>query len=195
MLISTVALAQALPPTAETGFQPNRDYLALLPWESIDTASGNLILTFTDLELPANAGRALRFQRVYNNGLTPGVGATQWTFGIAGVLMRIVESNNTLQWVVMPDGGYASAQFEGSSTNPVWMVTSRFGRYNRAGRLLYMPDGLVVHYGDDDRADEFRDQYGNVTDLNWLESPTRLIVTQHLGAESHVVTLTAGTSG
>jgi hypothetical protein len=50
LLIGLSAVAFAQSPTDDRGFQPNRDYLALQPFESIDTASGNLILTFTDLE-------------------------------------------------------------------------------------------------------------------------------------------------
>src|SRR5688500_166277 len=53
----------------EGGLQANRNYLELLPFESIDTASGNVMLSFTDLELPGNGGRALRFERFFSNGL------------------------------------------------------------------------------------------------------------------------------
>jgi len=88
---TTVASAQTGPVTAENGFQPNRDYLALQPFEAIDTASGNLVLTFTDLELPANGGRALTFNRVFNN--TPMFQEPQWRFGISGVPLQVVQPN------------------------------------------------------------------------------------------------------
>ena len=68
----------------EKGVPPNRDYLALLPFEVIDTASNNLILHFTDLVLPGNAGRSVQIERVFSNS-TFGVG---WRMGIAGVPMR-----------------------------------------------------------------------------------------------------------
>lgn len=48
-----------------SGFQQNRDYFNDVSFEHIDTLSGNVILTFTDLVLPGNAGRDLRFQRTY----------------------------------------------------------------------------------------------------------------------------------
>src|SRR5688572_20579984 len=54
-------------PRGTGGFQQNREYLALQPLESIDTASSNVILRFEDLVLPGNAGRQLRFERVFNN--------------------------------------------------------------------------------------------------------------------------------
>ena len=42
------------------GFQKHRDYFSQQPFEHIDTLTGGLILTHTDLVLPGNAGRDLR---------------------------------------------------------------------------------------------------------------------------------------
>lgn len=71
MIWASVAAAQS-PTLAEDvrynkGFHTERNYFSPEPWESFDVLSGNVILAFTDLVLPGNAGRALRFQRVYNN--------------------------------------------------------------------------------------------------------------------------------
>jgi YD repeat-containing protein len=73
----TVALALALvvgdrsdaanPHIDARGFQPNRDLLSELPFEHIDPMTGNVLLTFTDLVLPGNAGFDLRIQRTYNS--------------------------------------------------------------------------------------------------------------------------------
>jgi uncharacterized protein DUF6531 len=49
------------------GFARNRDYFSQLPYEHIDPLTGNLLLTFTDLVLPGNAGLDLRIQRTYNS--------------------------------------------------------------------------------------------------------------------------------
>src|SRR5262245_21071439 len=49
------------------GFQPNRDLFSELPFEHVDPMTGNLLLTFTDLVLPGNAGFDLRIQRTYNS--------------------------------------------------------------------------------------------------------------------------------
>jgi len=49
------------------GFNPNRDYFSQLPYEHIDPMTGNLLLTFTDLVLPGNAGLDLKIQRTYNS--------------------------------------------------------------------------------------------------------------------------------
>jgi len=76
---ATLASAQEEAAFEATGFQQNRDYFTQQPFEHIDTLSGNLILTFTDLVLPGNAGRELRFQRTYNSK------SAAWTFGLAGL--------------------------------------------------------------------------------------------------------------
>ena len=77
------AYGQNHPILDAAGFQQNRDYFSPMPFEHIDMVSGGLTLTFTDLVLPGNAGRELRFERSYNskNG--------QWRFGIAGIPLRL----------------------------------------------------------------------------------------------------------
>src|SRR5262245_35685285 len=49
------------------GFNAYRETASELPFEHIDPMSGNLLLTFTDLVLPGNAGFDLRIQRTYNS--------------------------------------------------------------------------------------------------------------------------------
>ena len=92
----TVAFAEQDHPGLDApGFQKNRDYFSEMPFENIDTLSGSLVLTFTDLVLPGNAGRELKFQRTYNSK-----GGT-WTFGVVGVPLRISRS-------AVPDTGHSS---------------------------------------------------------------------------------------
>ena len=59
------------------GLQADRGYFSELPWETVDMVNGNLILKFTDLVLPGNAGMDLRFVRQYN-------GHGGWQFGVEG---------------------------------------------------------------------------------------------------------------
>src|SRR5689334_6589238 len=87
------AHAQAGTVQEENGFQPNRDYLSLQAWESIDTANGNIILTFTDLVLPGNNGHELRFERTFNNLITKAGQVSRWRFGISGVPMKVTIPN------------------------------------------------------------------------------------------------------
>ena len=68
------------------GFQANHDYFSALPFEHVDTVNGALVLTFTDLVLPGNAGSELRFQRTYNSK------DMRWTFGIAGLVLQLMDS-------------------------------------------------------------------------------------------------------
>jgi len=53
-----------------TGLQENRDYISQEPFEHIDTVTGSLVLSFTDLVLPGNAARDLRFTRTGNRKTT-----------------------------------------------------------------------------------------------------------------------------
>jgi YD repeat-containing protein len=157
-----VATAQNDSAVGVTGFQQNRDYFSELPFENVDTFSGSLVLTFTDLVLPGNAGRELRFQRTYNSK-TRGDG--QWSFGVAGVVMKISDpllppvgtevelvrtptffttdgAEQRTTWLHQPvTGSQASID---STLN--WVSSSRFGRYNRAARMLYLPDGTICTY-------------------------------------------------
>src|SRR5512138_1452267 len=79
------ARSQSDPVFDAKGFQQDRDYFSRAPFEHIDMLSGGLVLTFTDLTLPGNAGFNLTFQRTYNSK-PPG----SWTFGIAGVPLSVV---------------------------------------------------------------------------------------------------------
>jgi hypothetical protein len=63
-----------------SGFHQNREYFTQAPFEHVDTVTGNLILTFTDLAISGSGGTELRFQRTYNSKQGGG-----WTFGLAGV--------------------------------------------------------------------------------------------------------------
>jgi YD repeat-containing protein len=201
------AMAQTATAAAENGFQPNRDYLSLQPWESIDTASGNLVLTFADLVLPGNAGRELRFERVYNNTVTEPT-AQMWRFSVSGLPLRVthrtIPPSSTIGdsivgnrlWTpvfAMPDGSFQQTVFEQLPTLSIdstdWVITPQFWRYRLSTRTLYLPDGTVARYSgsasEEGRLIEIRDQYANVTTLGWTE--TSLTVTQSLGAESRTV--------
>src|SRR4030095_15479809 len=68
-----------------TGLQPGRDSFSQLPFEHIDTATGSVVLTFSDLALPGDGGSELRFLRTYNTK------DGNWTFGIAGVVLRVAD--------------------------------------------------------------------------------------------------------
>jgi YD repeat-containing protein len=79
------------------GLHADRSYFSPEPFEHLDTLSGNLILTFTDLTLPGNAGRSLTFVRTYNSGVarvSTQEKTSSWAFGISGMVMRIKEARS-----------------------------------------------------------------------------------------------------
>ena len=202
--IGSVSAARGQGPApSEAGFQPNRDYLALLPFEAIDTASNNVILTFTDLVLPGNGGRELRFQRIFSNQVVQDPSGPQWRFGIAGVPMRVVErpypqraiepswdfaaERLTTPYFWMLDGPrldttYVSPPNHQNPSTLVEVQTSNFWRYNRETRTLRIPDGTVAQYGEDGSlvriSDPFDSNNTNVVTLTWEDG---LKVVQSLG--------------
>jgi len=64
------------------GLQADRGYFSQLPFESIDMVTGNLVLSFSDVELRGNGGMGLRVVRAMNYG---GASGPSWTIGLAGV--------------------------------------------------------------------------------------------------------------
>ena len=177
ILIANAAFAQS--PAVEAfnamGFQKNRNYFSPEPYEHYDSISGNVLLTFIDLTLPGNAGRSLQFQRTFNNQRSTAYGqTTRWTFGLAGMVMRIWErplvpedfdfnnDNRVLMGfspvLITADGAMHStipAMLPDTSTDETVKATTRvvlsadFLKYDRQTGTLYMPDGTVCHYEQD----------------------------------------------
>jgi YD repeat-containing protein len=204
------ANAQSTAPN-EPGFQPNRDYLALLPWESIDTSNNNVILTFTDLVLPGNRGRELRFERVFSNVVAPAEqpAGPQWRFGLGGVPMRVIErpyivepippgnveaERNTTPYFWMLDGSrlkttYVVPPDPTNSSTLVNVRTHDFWVYHRPSRTLRIPDGTIAEYNAQGRLTRIKDAFDgnntNVVTLDWQtdeqQAATGLTVTQSLG--------------
>jgi hypothetical protein len=86
-VLGTTSAAQTSEPDPvfeASGFQKNRPYFSQLPFENIDMVSGNLVLTFTDLVLPGNAGMDVRVQRTFNHN-----GRPKWSFGLAGIPLLV----------------------------------------------------------------------------------------------------------
>src|SRR5207249_5413658 len=89
----TTVHAQNDPDPVAKGFQQNRDYFSQEPFEHTDPGTGSLVLSFTDLVLPGNAGRDLKFIRTYNSKEVGGI----WTFGLGGLVMTVRDS-----WPIPP---------------------------------------------------------------------------------------------
>jgi YD repeat-containing protein len=169
------------------GLQQGHGSLSEFPFEHIDTFTGSVILTFTDLALPGNAGHDLVWQRTYNTKPDPsGAGWTTpmgWTFGIAGAVMSIVDSGLTdpiLPHLYGADGGIVPVRWQcDDQTCFHWVITGDFAKYDRVSRRLYIPDGTWWQYDGQGRPIQSGDQYGWILyDLVW--SPTALEITQHV---------------
>jgi hypothetical protein len=198
VLAPSIAAAQTAPPIEPDliGVQPHRDYLRLLPFEHLDTMTGNIILNLPMLTLPGNAGRPLRFELTYNS-YTALAGRAPWTFGIAGLAMRVNEQGtrdpdpnlpNTPagSWGVTPllemanGGGRRTMFMDAPNISTTWFSTSDFWTYNRDENRLYMPDGTLCWYDSSGRLFQVEDTYHNTISLDWTV-PGRLTVQQHLG--------------
>jgi len=203
------------------GLLKQRGYFSPEPFEHFDTLSGNLVLTFTDLVLPGNAGRELRFQRTYNNqsyqsGAFAGDGEapSRWVFGFPGMVMRVSEKPvpsdadfsqfqriiTTTPWFIMGDGSWRRTIYLNPPTGPTLarvatVESGDFYRYNRQDHTLQMPDGTFCTYDPTTgRLTSFRDPFGNMVYLEW--NTTGVAVTQVLGnGQSRLVVLTFDDAG
>lgn len=111
VLASSAVPAIAADVFDDRGFNRNRDFFSQLPFEHIDPLTGNVLLTFTDLVLPGNAGFDLRIQRTYNSKIYKGNGdwtlaedtwaGVGWTFHMGRVLNPGQGQSSVVE---MPDG-------------------------------------------------------------------------------------------
>ena len=179
----------------EPGFRQNRDYFSEMPFEHIDTLTGSLILKFTDLVLPANAGRELRFERTYNSK-TRG-----WKFGLVGIPLHISNGPPPIEVTHPQDGAPALHMSDGGIRwfeFPNKAVSSEFWLFDRTGvmRRLFLPNGDTCDFEDDSqsmlRVRSCTDAFNNETEFEWslASSPPHLLITQDLGSVSRLITVT-----
>jgi YD repeat-containing protein len=180
------ALARGQDPVYDaSGAQYGRGFFAPLPFERIDTVTGNLFLSFTDLSLPGNGGLGLSVVRTYNSR------DGRWRIGLSGVPLRVV-FNSGLDNVdfLTADGAKHNAAGAGTTT-----MTQGFWNFTKATRKLEMPNGLVLTYGHEPSSagaylTEIRDPFDNTITLSWQAGWGLLqSVTQHLGGgQNRVIT-------
>jgi hypothetical protein len=170
--VSTGALAQSGANLLQSkGYVADHNWFSPFDWEHFDAVSGNIMLTFTDLTLPGNAGRQLRFTRIFNsNGVSP-FDTSRWTFGLAGIVMKVVEKNedppNNFDFndydirtitsytplFIMADGALHPTAYQSDPVGQtaqqlrqMTVISGQFVKYDRVSRTLYVPDGTVCHY-------------------------------------------------
>jgi hypothetical protein len=158
LVIASASFAQDHSIADAKGTQQHRDYFSQLPFEQVDTATGALVLTFTDLVLPGARGRDLKFQRIYNSK------DDKWRFAIAGYPLYIRDPGfappgvdmQLIEWAFTPiifghDGAaHRTYPRDSVDTNqPTTMnivMTLDFWRYNRGSAQLRLPDGTICNY-------------------------------------------------
>ena len=207
------AQTQPHPILDATGFQQNRDYSSQAPFENIDTLSGSVVLTFTDLVLPGNAGRELRFQRTYNSK------TGQWTFGIAGVPLYLSEPGLPVNSVDTPQERAPAVHLSDGSVQQMawadppnindpssfaWAISKQFWLYNRNDRHLRMSTGYTCGYEANPSAPPpngllrvfgCNDPFNNIVQFEWSNGPNVTLTVRQLlngwgGSETREVVVT-----
>jgi YD repeat-containing protein len=220
MLASLLGLGGALSAVAadETfdahGFNANRDFFSQLPYEHIDPLTGNLVLTFTDLVLPGNAGLDLKIQRTYNSkiyadfatqGDTPA--EDSWAgLGWSLHLGRILNPTSANPIAEMPDGSRHKLFLQNDASGK--LITRDFWLYdkNQNPPVLFLPNGLTYAFGQSVTISgvpmrlvtRIQDPFGNHIDVQYMTSPQDGIqsITQDLGGgQVRTVTFTTGGVG
>jgi len=198
------------------GFDPEREFLSELPYEHVDPMTGNLLLTFTDLVLPGNAGFDLRIQRTYNSKIyenyTSGgwVGFREDSWAGIGWSLHFGRVSRfpglpTLPGPVieMPDGSQHQAYrhkdgvFGHYITRDYWTFEDR-----SPAPILRLPNGLVYTFGRvvngprptevTHYVTEIRDPFGNTLTVNYAPAPAPAdvvaSVVQRIGTRTRTVT-------
>jgi YD repeat-containing protein len=192
-------------PLEATGVQPSRAYVSVLPWEQIDAYSGNLILTFTDLVLPGNAGFDLALTRTYNNK----GGGAHWTFNPGKVTHADIQGSNLHNpQIVTGEDARGEPTFETAQGSGIFR-TRRYWEYHRATHVASLPNGVTYTYDyfwntehrNERYLTEMRDAFGNTVTFFYVQpdpaQPPRLdYLVQDLGnGQTREVTFTYTAAG
>lgn len=174
MLFAFAAPVRAQAAATAQGLFPERGSFSLLPWETIDTYSGNVVLSFTDMVLPGNAGFSIAVRRSFNMNN----GTWTWHLGLPSLAVG--------------PGGYPRLEDEDGGTtyflrdvqNPDVYYSTSFWRYTASLRKLESPAGVRYHFSEPDgRLTRAEDVFGNSIDVVYVTTETgrRTELTQHLG--------------
>ena len=200
------------------GFDPEREFLSQPPYEHVDPMTGNLLLTFTDLVLPGNAGFDLRIQRTYNSkayaeytsfGPT-GFREDSWAgvgwlvhFGRVSTFPALPSLAGPV--VEMPDGSLHQAYphmdgvFGHYITRDYWTYEDR-----HPAPVLRLPSGITYRFGRVESgprpgevtywATEIRDPFGSTITIEYAPPPAPddaiARVVQKVGTKTRTVVFT-----
>ena len=166
------------------GFSQSRAYFGLAPVEHIDPMTGNVMLVFTDLVLPGDAGFDLKIQRTYNSKIYRDYMASGqqlgedswaglgWSLHMGRIKGQPQQANPTIE---MSDGSaHATHQVLDTSVCPnlgtCW-ITRELWVYGFP--TLRLPNGVEYHFAFHPAAqaslvDRITDPYGNRIDICYM---------------------------
>jgi YD repeat-containing protein len=186
-LASLPGIARADDPVYDAnGLQYGRGYFSPLPFERLDTVTGNLYLSFTDFVLPGNAGFNLSVLRTYNSR------DARWRFGIGQAplyfLYNLPNADPSDIDFITADGAKHNAAGAGAQT-----MTQEFWQFTKATNTLELPNGLVAIYGQalgttGRYLTELQDPFGNIVTFQWGAGTDHLerIAQTVAGSPTHV---------
>jgi YD repeat-containing protein len=208
--LAAAGSALADPTFDAKGFKAERAFFSQLPFEHIDPLTGNLLLTFTDLVLPGNAGFDLRIQRTYNSKIYKNYDTTGetlaedswagvgWTMHFGRVLNSLSPTAPPI--IEMPDGSRHQTYTHispPSGCSPCY-ITRQYWVYDKGDKRLMLPNGMVYTFNHSggtsqdpaDYATEIRDPFDNTISISFLSSPNDAIqtITQALGSQTRQIT-------
>lgn len=195
MLFLCATRAEAQHPIFDArGFDQNRPYFSRLPFEHVDPMTGNLLLTFTDLVLPGNAGFDFAIRRTYNSKIYldyNGSGETirddswagiGWTLHFGRVLHGGNPADATSPIIEMPDGS-AHQAYPYNGTPPAGCspcyITKEYWIYDKDDYRLTLPNGTTYVFGHTGPpvsasgipsyyATRIQDTFGNSLTINYM---------------------------
>jgi hypothetical protein len=192
------------------GFSANHDTFSQLPYEHIDPMTGNLLLVFTDLVLPGNAGMDLRIQRTYNSKIYknwPNTTLTEDTWAGIGWTLHMGRIRSPYAAVPgpieMPDG--SQHKLFAHINNSGDFVTRDYWEYDRntSPPVLRTVDGLIYEFGkalnlggtDYLYVTEIKDPFNNRIVIQYMTSALDPVdgiasITQYIGNRTRSVTFT-----
>jgi YD repeat-containing protein len=187
-VLAAASAGAADPVFDNMGFSANRELVSQLPFEHVDPMTGNLLLTFTDLELPGNAGFNLRIQRTYNSKIYKtyetgeikidddswaGIG---WRLHFGRVHLHQAETPGPV--IEMPDGSRHQSYPHRDPSLAGHFITREYWTYLKVSPtrgVLRLPSGLTYVFASDRGSylsvTEIFDPFGNKIVVNYAPPP------------------------